>query len=92
MLALEIFRATQATYATVEHHMSSQLDKNMAQLEFDYYCDLVRGTSGDIDDKADTSKMTPEQIEFRKALDAIPAVAKEHNRTGMLNFGWSLAK
>ena len=92
VVAAEIYRATQSTYATVEHHMSKQLAANMSQLEFDYYCDIAKGTPQDIADPSKPASMTPAQIAFRQALDKIPALAKQHNRDGMIKYGWDVSK
>ncbi len=87
-VAKQIFRAVQQTYTVVEHHMSTQLAKNMPHLEFQYYSSLVEDTPQDIADKTDPDKETDAQKKFKAALAAIPAVAKKHNHTEMVKYGW----
>ena len=90
VVAGEIYSAVQQTYAAVEHHMSSQLDKNMAQLEYQYYTGLVEGTSQDLADATNQDIETPAQKQFKASLAAIPAIARKHNEDEMLKFGWKV--
>lgn len=87
-VAKEIYGAVQRTYQAVEHHMSTQLTKNMPQLEYEYYMGLVEGTSQDLADKTNPDTETQAQKDFLKALHDIPPVAKKHNHDEMLKFGW----
>jgi hypothetical protein len=89
--AAAIYSAAQATYAAVEHHMSKQLEKNMPQLEYDYYLGLVEDTPQDIRDKTTPDVKTDAQTKFQDALAKIPAESKKHNEKEMREkFGWKV--
>ena len=88
--AKAIYRAAQLTYVTVEHHMSTQLENNMAELEYQYYMGLVENTPQDLRDATNPDKETQAQKDFKAALQKVPDVARKHNDEGMKGFGWKL--
>lgn len=88
--AAAIFHAAQQTYASVEHHMSKQLEQNMPRLEYNYYMSLVEGTKQDIGDPANPSVMTAAQKKLEAGLQLVPPLAKQHNLDGMAVFGWNI--
>jgi uncharacterized protein DUF4157 len=91
-VASETYTAVQKTYKEVERRMSDALKARMPTLELEFYKEVAKTTQYKLADETKPDEITENEKDFKKLLEAVPAVAKEHNRTGMLDLGWNYEK
>jgi len=91
-VALQTYHAAQRTYKEIERRMSDALKARMPSFELEYYKEMAKTTPYKLRDETKPDVITKDETDFKELLEKIPATAKEHNRTGMLELGWNLEK